>query len=180
MIVLGIDPGTIRTGFGVVRRVQGRLIRVDSGTIRLDDTLDVEERLVPLQDRLEEIITANRPDEAAVESLFFSRNAMSALKLGHARGVILLTLARRSIPISSYAPALVKRSIVGHGRAAKGQVQQVVKAILGLAEVPQEDEADALALAICHLNSPARPDGVARPSDLRSRLRPSARPPRDP
>ena len=154
MIVVGIDPGTRRTGFGVVRKDGGRLVRLGSGTIRLDEKLPYEERLVPLHEQLDEVLTLYGPDEAAVEDLFFSKNAMSALKLGHARGVVLLTLARRGLPVTSLAPALVKRSIVGKGRATKGQVQQVVKAILGLEDLPGEDEADALAIAICHLNTP--------------------------
>jgi len=156
MIALGIDPGTIKTGYGVVRKDGGRLVRLASGTIRLDTGIDVEDRLVPLRDALDEVITSTGPDEAAVESLFFSKNAMSALKLGHARGVIVLTLKSRGLPVASYPPALVKRSIVGQGRAQKGQVQKVVKAILGLEETPEEDEADALAIAICHLNAPAQ------------------------
>jgi crossover junction endodeoxyribonuclease RuvC len=157
MIVIGIDPGTIRTGYGILRRDGGRIIRLTSGTIHLDNKAPVEERLVPLQDELDRVLVSHGPDEAAVESLFFSKNAMSALKLGHARGVILLTLSRHNLSVSSYAPALVKRSVVGGGRAAKGQVAKVVQAILGLRETPQEDEADALAIAICHLNAPKIP-----------------------
>ncbi len=157
MIVIGIDPGTIRTGYGILRRDGGRIIRLASGTIRLDNKTPVEERLVPLQDELDRVLVSHGPDEAAVESLFFAKNAMSALKLGHARGVILLTLSRHNLPMSSYAPALVKRSVVGGGRAAKGQVAKVIQAILGLKETPQEDEADALAIAICHLNAPKIP-----------------------
>ena len=157
MIVIGIDPGTIRTGYGILRRDGGRIVRLASGTIRLDNKAPVEERLVPLQDELDRVLVTHGPDEAAVESLFFSKNAMSALKLGHARGVILLTLSRHDLPVSSYAPALVKRSVVGGGRAAKGQVAKVIQAILGLKEIPQEDEADALAIAICHLNAPKIP-----------------------
>jgi len=157
MIVIGIDPGTIRTGYGILRRDGGRIIRLASGTIRLDNRAPVEERLIPLQDELDRVLVSHGPDEAAVESLFFSKNAMSALKLGHARGVILLTLSRPNLPVSSYAPALVKRSVVGGGRAAKGQVAKVIQAILGLKEIPQEDEADALAVAMCHLNAPKIP-----------------------
>ncbi len=162
MIVIGIDPGTIRTGYGILRRDGGRIIRLASGTIRLDNKTPVEERLIPLQDELDRVLVSHGPDEAAVESLFFSKNAMSALKLGHARGVILLTLSRHNLPVSSYAPALVKRSVVGGGRAAKGQVAKVIQAILGLKEIPQEDEADALAIAICHLNAPKIPTAPPR------------------
>jgi crossover junction endodeoxyribonuclease RuvC len=157
MIVIGVDPGTIRTGYGVLRRDGGRIVRLASGTIRLDDGAEVEDRLLPLERALDRVLTETGPDEAAVESLFFSKNAMSALKLGHARGVILLTLRRRGLPVASYAPALVKRSIVGGGRAAKGQMQRVMQAILKLEELPEEDEADALAIALCHLNAPRVP-----------------------
>lgn len=157
MIVVGIDPGTIRTGYGVVRKDGSRLLRLGSGAIRLDEKAPLEQRLIPLQEQLDELLAIHGPDEAAVEDLFFAKNAMSALKLGHARGVVLLTLARRGLPITSYAPALVKRSIVGRGQASKGQVQKVVQAILGLAELPGEDEADALAIAVCHLNAPRIP-----------------------
>ena len=157
MIVIGVDPGTIRTGYGVLRRDGGRIVRLASGTIRLDDGAEVEDRLVPLEAAIDRLLTEHGPDAAAVESLFFSKNAMSALKLGHARGVILLTLRRRGLPVASYAPALVKRSIVGGGRAAKGQMQRVMQAILKLEELPEEDEADALAIALCHLNAPRVP-----------------------
>jgi crossover junction endodeoxyribonuclease RuvC len=153
MITVGIDPGTRRTGYGIVRRDGARLARIDSGVIVLDEDAPLAERLVVLERRLDEVLTAAGPDEAAVEDLFFSKNAMSALKLGHARGVVLLVLARRGLPVASYSPALVKRSVVGTGRAAKGQVQPVVRAILGLDTTPAEDEADALAIAICHLNA---------------------------
>jgi len=157
MIVIGIDPGTIRTGYGVVRKGGSRLVRLGSGTIRLDERSPLEERLVVLHEQLDEVLTLYGPDEAAVEDLFFAKNAMSALKLGHARGVVLITLARRGLPVSSLAPALVKRSIVGQGRATKGQMQKVIQAILGLGEAPGEDEADALAIAVCHLNAPRIP-----------------------
>lgn len=163
MIAVGIDPGTRRTGYGIVRRTGAKLVRVTSGTILLDEAAPLAERLVVLERRLDEVLTAAGPDEAAVEDLFFSKNAMSALKLGHARGVALLVLARRGLPVSSYAPALVKRSVVGAGRAAKGQVQLVVRAILGLDETPAEDEADALAIAICHLNAARLPAGAGGP-----------------
>jgi crossover junction endodeoxyribonuclease RuvC len=154
MIVIGVDPGTIRTGYGILRRDGSRVVRLASGTIRLDEKTAVEDRLVPLERALDELLTAYGPDEAAVESLFFSKNAMSALKLGHARGVIMLVLRRRGIPVASYPPALVKRSIIGGGRAAKDQVQHVIQAILKLPEAPAEDEADALAIALCHANAP--------------------------
>lgn len=165
MNAIGIDPGTRRTGYGIVRRDGPRLTRVASGTITLDEDAPLAERLVTLERRLDEVLVASGPDEAAVEDLFFSKNAMSALKLGHARGVALLVLARRGLKVVSYPPALVKRSVVGTGRAAKGQMRMVVRAILGMESTPEEDEADALAIAICHLNAsrlPALPPGAGR------------------
>ncbi|MBN2718306.1 MAG: crossover junction endodeoxyribonuclease RuvC [Deltaproteobacteria bacterium] len=153
MIVLGIDPGTRKTGFGVIRKDGSRLTRIDSGVIRLNDKAPLEARLPELYNRLNEVIVANGPDQGAVESLFFSKNANSALKLGHARGVILLCLQQHDLTIASYPPAMVKRSIIGGGRAEKTQIQRVVGAILRIKSPLQEDEADALAIAICHANA---------------------------
>ncbi len=114
----------------------------------------LDDRLVTLHEEMTRLLTTYGPESAAVESLFFSKNAMSALKLGHARGVIVLALKKHGLDVTSYSPAMIKKSVVGGGRAAKGQVQKVVQAILGLKETPKEDEADALAVAICHLNAP--------------------------
>lgn len=154
MIVVGIDPGTLKTGFGIVRKDGSRLTRLGSGTIRLNGKAPLEDRLPLLFDELNRILVTYGPDEGAIESLFFSKNANSALKLGHARGVIMLCLKQHDLPIASYPPTLIKRSIVGAGRAPKGQMQKVVQAILGLHSPLQEDEADALAIAICHANAP--------------------------
>jgi len=153
MIAVGIDPGTIRTGWGVLRRDGSRIVRLGSGVIRLGEGRPLEIRLAHLQDELEAVLAAHGPDEAAVEDLFFAKNAMSALKLGHARGVILAVLARRGLAVRSYPPALVKRSVVGRGRASKGQIRKVMQAILGMESPPAEDEADALAIALCHANA---------------------------
>lgn len=153
MITLGIDPGTLHTGYGFVKRVGSRLVYLDSGTIHTNPKEEMTLRLLDIRNRLEEILTTCHPNQAAVEDVFFSKNAASALKLGQVRGVILVTLAARGIPITSFPPALVKRSVVGSGRAEKDQVQRVVQAILGLKEIPQADEADALAVAICASNA---------------------------
>ncbi len=153
MIVLGIDPGTLHTGYGFVKRVGSRLNRVDSGTIHTDAKQEMIVRLLDIRDRLNAVLTACPPDRAAVEDVFFSKNAQSALKLGQVRGVILVTLAERGIPVVSFPPALVKRSVVGSGKADKHQVQRVVQAVLGLKELPQADEADALAIAVCASNA---------------------------
>jgi len=160
MIVFGVDPGTVRTGFGVVRKDGSRLLRLGSGTIQTDSKAPMENRLLAIHEGLDQALTQYGPDQGAVEDVFFSKNAKSALKLGQVRGVILLTLTRRQIPLTSYAPAFVKRAVVGVGRAGKGQVQQVVRTILRMDALPQEDEADALALAICHANAPRLPNTV--------------------
>ena len=153
MIICGFDPGTRHTGYGFVRRVGNRLHRLDSGTIDTNPRAPMPERLLSIRNAINETLTSCSPDIAAVEDVFFSKNAASALKLGQVRGVILVTLAERGIHISSLPPALVKRSVVGSGRAAKSQVQQVVRAILGLKTLPGEDEADALAIAIAAANA---------------------------
>ena len=157
MIIIGIDPGTVRTGYGVVRKDGARLKRLASGTIRSRPKELMEMRLRTIADGLEEVLTTYGPDEAAMEDVFFAKNAKSALKLGQVRGAVLLTMARREMPVASYAPAFVKRAVVGNGRAAKNQLGRVVQAILGLPELPEEDEGDALALAICHANAPRIP-----------------------
>ncbi len=152
MITLGIDPGTLHTGYGFIKRSGSRLTKILSGTINTNSKQNMEYRLLSIHNRLEELLTICNPDQAAVEDVFFSKNANSALKLGQVRGVILVTLASRNIPITSVAPALVKRSVVGSGRAEKSQVQRVIQAILGLKELPEVDEADALAIAVCSSN----------------------------
>ena len=168
MITLGIDPGTLHTGYGFVKRVGNRLVRVDSGAIHTDPKQDMTARLLDIRNRLEAVLSACPPDQAAVEDVFFSKNAASALKLGQVRGVILVTVAARGIPIVSFPPALVKRSVVGSGRADKDQVQHVVRAILGLTSPLQVDEADALAIAVCASNA-------AKFNAVRSASRPNAR-----
>ncbi len=154
MIVLGVDPGTIRTGFGVIRKDGSRLLRIGSGTIKTKEKEPMETRLLDIHESLDQVLTLYAPEVAAVEDVFFAKNARSSLKLGQVRGVILLTLTKRGIPVESYPPAFVKKAVVGGGRAAKSQVSQVVKAILGMKELPGEDEGDALAVAICRANAP--------------------------
>ena len=154
MIVIGVDPGTARTGYGIVKRQGSRIIRLGSGEIKTKADQPIEQKLLVIHNNLEEVLTIYGPATAAVEDVFFAKNARSALKLGHVRGVILLTLAKRNLAVASYPPAFVKRAVVGAGRAAKDQVRRVVQAILSLETLPGEDEADALAVAICHANAP--------------------------
>lgn len=155
MIVLGIDPGTAITGYGLVRQLGGRGIElVHYGAIRTPAKTPMAERLKRLYHELCGVIAAHSPDEAAVEELFFSRNVTTALSVGQARGVAILAAAEAGLPVHEYKPREVKQAIVGYGNASKEQVQQMVQVLLGLDEVPRPDDAaDAVAVAICHIHS---------------------------
>jgi crossover junction endodeoxyribonuclease RuvC len=151
VIALGIDPGTRRLGWGVVSRTGNRLVHVAHGVIALDGTESIADRLVELEGHLTRVISEHRPNVSSVESLFFHKDAQAAAKLGHARGVVLLCLARAGIPIAEYAPAKIKRTIAGTGQADKRQVALMVRAALALDALPPPDAADALAIAMTHL-----------------------------
>jgi crossover junction endodeoxyribonuclease RuvC len=155
MLVLGIDPGTATTGYGLVcENERGDLHLVEYGTVLTPAGLEQEKRLVMLFDRLNEIIILHRPDCGAVEKLFFRRNVTTAISVGQARGVTLLSMAQHAMPIAEYTPMQVKQAVSGYGGADKRQVQIMVQAILGMDEMPKPDDAaDALAIAICHLHS---------------------------
>jgi crossover junction endodeoxyribonuclease RuvC len=151
MLVIGIDPGTRYLGWGLVRRDGPRLTHVAHGVIEPDKQAPLAQRLLAIDEQLRDIVAQFRPDAAAVETLFFHKDAQAASKLGHARGVVLLALGRAGISIAEYSPALVKRSIGGGGAADKRQVALVVKSALGLPQLPRSDATDALALAMTHL-----------------------------
>jgi crossover junction endodeoxyribonuclease RuvC len=155
MITLGIDPGTAKTGFGIIREEQdGNLTTLDYGVIQTSSELSQAERLVQLYKRIKDITLLHHPDNGAVEKLFFERNVRTAISVGQARGVALLAMAESNLEIGEYTPLEVKQAVVGYGGADKNQVQQMVRTILGLIEVPQPDDAaDALAVAICHIHS---------------------------
>jgi crossover junction endodeoxyribonuclease RuvC len=155
MLALGIDPGTATTGYGLVKETaSGDLQMIEFGIIRTKPTQKPEERLLELYKRIKEIILLHRPECSAVEKLFFQNNVTSAIAVGQARGVILLALAESALPVGEYTPLEVKKAVTGYGGAEKRQVQEMVKAILGLKEIPKPDDAaDALAIAICHLHS---------------------------
>lgn len=150
--VLGVDPGSRFAGYGVVERDGNRIHHVDNGVVVLNAREPLERRLVELHRRLDAIIEEYHPESAAFERVFFAKNAQSALVLGHARGVAMHAAAARGLAVFEYAPAEVKRAVSTSGRADKHQVQQMVRLILGLPEVAQEDASDALAVAICHCN----------------------------
>jgi crossover junction endodeoxyribonuclease RuvC len=150
MIVLGVDPGSIRTGWGVIERTGTRLRFVGAGTIQAGKDERLEMRLLAIYTELGAVITRYAPSAMAVEDIFHARFAGSALKLGHARGVALLAGASAGLEVAAYPPALVKRSIAGRGQADKEQVARIVAAILGARELPTHDASDALAVAITH------------------------------
>jgi len=151
MRVLGIDPGTVTTGYGLVERRGDTLQAVTFGAITTRAGLPFAQRLLRIHQELRTLLSRTHPDCAAVESVFFAKNVQSALRLGHARGVALLALAEESVEIHEYSALEVKQAITSYGQAAKGQVQEMVRLLLGLGEAPTPvDAADALAVAICH------------------------------
>jgi crossover junction endodeoxyribonuclease RuvC len=155
MLVIGIDPGTATTGYGLVRQdAQGELITVDFGVIKTSAKSSMADRLLQLYRELSDVISLHRPESAAVEELFFQRNVSTAISVGQARGIVLLALAQAGIPVDEYAPSVIKQAISGYGGADKQQMQQMVRTILALDAIPRPDDAaDALAVAICHLHS---------------------------
>lgn len=149
--VLGIDPGTKVTGYGIVEGNSSKLSLVACGELTLDTRIEMPSRLLALYDEIVSIIAEYQPDSAAVEKVFVSRNADSALKLGHARGVVLLAVRKSNLDLYEYTPAMVKKSLTGNGRAEKFQVEGFVRAILGLEHTLSSDASDALAVACCHM-----------------------------
>jgi len=150
--ILGIDPGSRLTGYGIIEMHAGRAIWVGSGCIRIKGE-DLASRLRILVEGLAEVLDQHQPAIVAVEQVFMHRNADSALKLGQARGAAISVVAGRHLPVHEYTPTQIKKAIVGKGNAAKAQVQHMVKAMLGLSHLPQEDAADALAIALCHAHT---------------------------
>lgn len=168
--MLGLDPGTRHFGWGVVRRDGTRLAHVAHGVVHPDTTTPFADRLVVIERELVRVIAAHTPTEASAEGLFFAKDAQAAAKLGHARGVALLVCARAGLTVAEYAPARVKRTVAGGGRADKRQMAQMVRVILKLVEAPPSDAADALAVAITHLSqSTLRPASAAPARALPSR-----------
>ena len=149
-IILGIDPGTRITGYGVIEHSPHQSVPLDFGCIRPPPDLALEERYKIIFDGVEQLIEKFKPEAIAIESQFVMKNVQSALKLGMAKGMVLLAAARRKIPIFEYAPKKAKQAVVGKGQASKEQVQRMIQTLLRLPKLPEpEDAADALALAIC-------------------------------
>jgi crossover junction endodeoxyribonuclease RuvC len=152
MRIIGVDPGSTVTGYGIVEEVNNQLCHVASGRVVPSSRMDFHHRLKIIYEELEKVIASYEPTVMAVEDLFIARNIKSALKLGHARGVAILAGLNAELPIAEYSPLEVKKALVGYGRAHKVQVQEMVRILLGLGAPPNTDTADALAVAICHLH----------------------------
>ena len=150
MLIIGLDPGLGTTGWGIVAKSGSRLSHIANGQIKTDPKAPLAERLVTLDRELADIILAHRPDSGAVEEVFVNSNPQSTLKLGQARGVCLLALARAGMPVAEYATRLVKKALVGTGGAEKAQVQAMLRVLLPGVKLAGADAADALAVAICH------------------------------
>lgn len=150
MRILGIDPGTATTGFGIVTKENGKLTAVDYGVVSTSKELDMSNRLLIIFQDIEELIAKHQPDVVAIEQLFFARNVTTAITVGQARGVVLLAAQKADLKLIEFTPLQVKQSVTGYGQATKKQVQIMVQKILKLKVLPKPDDAaDALAIAIC-------------------------------
>ena len=159
-VALGLDPGTRHFGWGVVERRGTRLFHVAHGVVHTDEDEPIAVRLVTIERELVEVVRAHAPEVASVEAIFFAKDPQAAAKLGHARGVALLVCARAGLDVAEYPPARVKRTLAGSGRADKAQVAQMIRVVLGLAALPPSDAADALAVAVTHLQHAAITAGM--------------------
>ena len=153
MIVLGIDPGLIKTGYGIVKMENNNLSYMNSGTIFTDTKIPIEYRLKNIFNHVDKIIKLYKPDFFSIEETFVNNNPTSSLKLGQARGAAILAAGVNNIKVFEYKPNTIKKSITGVGKAAKNQVGMMIKCLLPTVELKTEDEADALAIAICHVNN---------------------------
>jgi len=151
MIILGVDPGTIITGYGIIELNKNKISHITSGIIKLSVTKSLPEKLKIIYTELEKLIRTYKPDEFAIETAFYGKNIQSAMKIGYARGVSLLAAVNNKVLIAEYAPGEIKKAVVGRGSASKQQVAFMIKTILNLKKLKMKsDESDALAIAICH------------------------------
>ena len=160
MIILGIDPGTRITGYGVIRHTNNNFVRIASGSINLPSNEPIPQRLEIIYSELSKLIKKYKPDEFAIETAFYGKNVQSAMKIGYARGVSILCALHNNVPASEYSPREVKKSVVGKGAASKEQVSFMIKTLLNIkSEKIKADESDALAIALCHafrMKTPAK------------------------
>lgn len=150
MIIIGIDPGLNNTGWGIIEQNQNALTYVASGVIKPNAKLPLAQRLYMIDSELDKVISLYKPNTSAIEETFINKSGSSSLKLGMARGVAFIAPARHGIDVGEYSPNKIKKSVVGAGHASKDQIQMMVKILLPKADFKSEDEADALAIAICH------------------------------
>jgi crossover junction endodeoxyribonuclease RuvC len=153
MRILGIDPGSRITGYGLIDSQGNRLRHIDNGIIATNPTAPLADRLKVIYEGINRVIGEFAPEAVAIEQVFLAKNPQAALVLGHARGTAMVAAVNAGLPVYEYSALQVKSAVVGYGRAGKPQVQQMVKALLNLPEIAQEDAADALGVAICHANS---------------------------
>jgi crossover junction endodeoxyribonuclease RuvC len=169
IVVMGIDPGVANTGFGVVRVAGGQMSALDGGVIEVRPGEPIESRLAKIHEGLAELMTWHEPAALALEDVYFGKNVRSAIGVGQARGVALLTAAQRGIPCFDYTPQAVKMAVCGSGAAEKRQVQHMVGTLLGLSHPPESDHAaDALAVAICHAGHARTAQALSAASGVRS------------
>ncbi len=152
MIIIGIDPGLIKTGWGVIRKINNEVKYIASGTIKTDVKLPISERLHNIFNNVDNLIKTYKPDQFAIEETFVNNNPLSSLKLGHARGVAILAASMNNLPVFEYSPNLIKKTVTGAGKAEKQQMVAMVKYIFPTVNLKTEDEADSLCIAICHCN----------------------------
>ncbi|NUO08851.1 MAG: crossover junction endodeoxyribonuclease RuvC [Candidatus Brocadia sp.] len=151
MRILGIDPGTQIAGYGVIEKIGSKIVTIDYGSIKASKNQTFSQRLQTIHDKIMDIISKHQPDQMAIEEVFYSKNIKSAIRIGEGRGIVFLCAASANIPITEYAATVIKKAVVGNGNAQKEQVQEMVKIILALPEIPEpRDASDALAIAICH------------------------------
>ena len=151
MVILGIDPGVATIGFGIIRAERGKNTLIQYGVITTPPGIPLSERLLQISNDMEQLLETFKPDEMAVEELFFTKNITTGIAVAHGRGVILLAAEKMGIPVFEYTPMQVKQSVVGYGKAEKKQVMLMTQRLLNMKEIPRPDDAaDALAIAICH------------------------------
>ncbi|TVM00923.1 MAG: crossover junction endodeoxyribonuclease RuvC [Candidatus Brocadia sp. WS118] len=151
MKILGIDPGTQVAGFGVIEKSGSKIRTIEYGSIKANKNQTFAQRLHTIHAKIMDVISKHQPDEIAIEEAFYSKNIKSAIRIGEGRGIVFLCAAMANIPITEYAATVIKKAVVGNGNAQKEQVQEMVKIILNLPEIPEpKDASDALAIAICH------------------------------
>jgi crossover junction endodeoxyribonuclease RuvC len=180
MKILGIDPGSRLLGFGVVSKSGTKLIAHAHGTLRFNIKVEANERLVEIYQGVKELMQTHKPDHVAIEKVFMAKNAVSALKLGQARGAAILAVTELGIPLFEYSPNAVKQSVVGHGHADKEQVAAMITRLVGIKDFATTDSSDALAIAICHLHTYAyktRLEQAIKDQDKRKKLEKPKGPP---